>query len=61
MMWNLSSKWDWLKRSAAYNLHIQRLKQAAQERTRIEMAERQATEGTTLQSIAMGGRRERAG
>jgi len=55
MMWDLSSKWDWLKRSAAYDLHIQRLKQAAQERARIEMAERQAREGTTLQNIAMGG------
>jgi len=55
MMWDLSSKWDWLKRSATYDLHIQRLKQAAQERARIEMAERQAREGTTLQNIAMGG------
>ena len=44
-----------MKRSAAYDLHIQRLKQAAQERARIEMAERQAREGTTLQNIAMGG------
>ena len=32
MMWDLSSKWDWLKRAEAYDLHMQRLKQAAQER-----------------------------
>ncbi len=55
MMWDLSSKWDWLKRAEAYDLHMQRLKQAAQEKARIEMAERQAKEGTTLQNIAMGG------
>lgn len=51
----MSSKWDWLKRSAAYDLCILRLKQAAQERARIEMAERHARAGTTLQNIAMGG------
>ena len=55
MMWDLSSKWDWLKRAEAYDLHMQRLKLAAQEKARIEMAERQAREGTTLQNIAMGG------
>jgi len=55
MMWDLSSKWDWLKRAEVYDLHMQRLKQAAQEKARIEMAERQAKEGTTLQNIAMGG------
>jgi hypothetical protein len=55
MMWDLSSKWDWLNRAEAYDLHMQRLKLAAQEKARIEMAERQAREGTTLQNIAMGG------
>lgn len=55
MMWDLSSKWDWLRRAEAYDLHMQRLKLAAQEKARLEMAERQAKEGTTLQNIAMGG------
>ncbi len=55
MLWNISARWDWPKRADAYDLYIQRLKRAAYEKARIEMAERHAKEGTTLQSIAMGG------
>jgi hypothetical protein len=58
MLWNISSRWDWAKRAEAYDLHMQRLKLAAYEQARIEMAERQAKEGMTLQSVAMGGIRD---
>ncbi len=27
MMWDLNSKWDWLKRAAASDLHMQRFEQ----------------------------------
>ena len=54
-MWDISSKWDWLNRAEAYDLHMQRKALAVQEKARLEMAERQAREGMTLQSIAMAG------
>ena len=45
-----SSRWQWVKRSLAYDEHLAEVRQEAQEKEIKEMAERQAKEGMLLQS-----------